>query len=515
MLVALAATGAHAADPVVVELPIDGPVRPSAIDAVGLGVHPRDAHSFRSLATERLVRIFVAESIAFEVISEGAVLNELHEIRSPAGTPAVRFVAGRADVADFRLGDDGAGGALVAIAGNPGSLVGVARRPGIVTVDDVVATVARRVGLDRGDPLRVGSSTDLATLRARLTRDRGVGVGLSTSSVLMAFGLVALGGLARRARNTDLAERLAGAAMLVPFGYLLGLFVPSGSWFIRSIPVLLTPLALLGPKIRLDVAALGAAGLIAVLTIAAALNPSGEPGLSLWGNPFESVRFFGLRNHLEAFLAGSVILWLGMARPRAQISIGVGLAAAVIVGAPWLGANFGGVLTLVFGVALVVLLCRGWRFGVRPVAAALGFAVVAMTLALLSDTGQPISHGGRAVRSAAAEGPGAVVDILQHRARLNWREVTDRDVVGFLGAAIIIAALSMLLVWAVRRLRKDPFSPHGIAVCATAATAVLALISEDSGFMTGGILGLYPAVVWLRAPVPRALLPVTVRRAAP
>lgn len=492
---------ALAADPVIVELPIDGPLTPAATDSVGLGVHPRDPDSFRSLATERLVKAFVELSVPFDVEDDGTVGNELHGVISPAGIPAVRFVVGRAPSAAIRLGADETGGAAVAMAGGSGSLVGVARRPGIVTVDDVVATVLGSVGIDRGDPMTVEAPVSLVSLRARLERDVGVGVGLSATTVVVAFGLLVLAALARARQMFVLSERLAVVALWAPVGYLLGLFIPSGSWFVRSIPVLLTPLAVTLPRVSVKLATAGLAAVIALLTVWAALNPSGEPALSLWGNPFESVRFFGLRNHLEAFIAGGLIMYLAIGRATLRSVAAIGIAAAVLIGAPWLGANFGGVLTLTFGVAIVWLVRRGWRSDARMLAFAALMAVVGMVLALLSDTGTPISHGGRAVRSVSDEGPRAIVDILRNRARLNWQEVTDLRFIGYLGAAIVVASLLFLLVQGMRALRVDGrASTRGLAVFAGTCAALLAVITEDSGFMTGGILALYPAASWLMGP---------------
>src|SRR5206468_11577342 len=133
----------------------------------------------------------------------------------------------------------------------------------------------------------------------------------------------------------------------------------------------------------------------ALLFVVAPLNAGGEPGLSIWGNPLTSWRFFGMQNAQAGTLAAGVVVWGVLAGLGVAALTATAILAAFVIGAPTIGANFVGVLTFTFGAALALLALS--RRTVRPVHVVIAGAVAigAFLLALLADVGSPVSHGGR------------------------------------------------------------------------------------------------------------------------
>lgn len=380
---------------------------------------------------------------------------------------------------------------------------GVARRAGIVTPEDLTATVLEVLGVpvaaDAGRPMVVEPAIDplvrLDALATRLERDVDYAPHLTRVTAGAGIAAVVLGTLAMWLRRRRLAAALVRAGAMVPAGYLGALFINDSRWQVRAVVVLGAFLfglvfatgstrRLCGWILLLSTFA------VAAVTLAAAASPDAEPAMSLWGNPLVSWRFFGLRNHLAAFLAGGYLVGASLlAFPAWLIGLG-GVAVGVVVGAPTLGANFIAVLTLAFGVSLVLLARAAGR--VRPLHLPIAAVVAAgATLAVLvADAGSPASHGGRAVASVRAGGLATAWDIVARRARLNLDLITGLGIIGVAGFVLAALALAWIFVWALRA-EGSPFSLRA-GVAGVAAAALVALVVEDSGFYVGGLMGLYP-----------------------
>jgi hypothetical protein len=284
------------------------------------------------------------------------------------------------------------------------------------------------------------------------------------------------------------------------------MFIPTGRGYPRVAPIVLVFFVGAFARTRdarrfCGIALLATAGVIAALTIAAALRPAGEPALSLWGNPLTSWRFFGLRNHLAAFVTGGTILGAVLVGWNLKRIAAASLGAIAIVGAPKLGANYVGVLTLTFAATLTILFLARKQPKTWHVLAALGASGMTMIFALLSDASAKISHGGRAVGSIRSGGIKIAWDIFYERAVLGYREVASLGVVGYLGFVAVTIGVILLAAWAWRS--PQPVRARA-AVAGCALAAFLALFVEDSGFFTGGILALYPAIGFSLAAAPAA-----------
>lgn len=421
-----------------------------------------------------------------------AVAEDVDAVRALTGAPV--WVLGIGERTPVLVIDDSRQGLLDG---------GIARRRGIMTSYDLSATFLDAVGAPPGAGFvgrRVGVRPDPAPLEevdrlaARLERDDGYGFGLAVATtgtaaagllLALAFGRVAPG----------LAGRALQVAAWAPAGYVGGVFVPDERAEVRALAVAaatLLGLALPPRRARAWISAallLVAAG-VAGLTIAAAARPDGEPALSLWGDPLVSWRFFGLRNHLVAFVASGAILGPALAGASLPVAAGVAVTGAVVAGAPSLGANFVGVLVLGVGAGLAI---AGRRRGPRSwhllLAALIGAA--AFTVALAGDAASPVSHGGQALRRVSQEGVGAAWDIVKHRIELNAEEIRDfAPPAGYAAAAGQALLFFGVLVWSIRRRAEsgsDAVWRAGIAGAAALSLASLAL--EDSGVLVAAIPG--------------------------
>jgi hypothetical protein len=250
---------------------------------------------------------------------------------------------------------------------------------------------------------------------------------------------------------------------------------------------------------------LGGAAILGALTIASALRPNGEPALSFWGDPLISWRFFGVRNHIMAFMCAGALAGASLLEFGNAAFVATAVASGFLVGAPWLGANYIGVTVLAFATTIVMLArmtdtVRWWH--VLPGVLVAAGATIA---ALLSDRSH-VSHGGRAVGAVGAHGIKAAWDIFRARASLDYHEVAHLGVWGYLGFIATAATIAYLIV----RARTSPSADLPWLVRAgvfgVAAAAFVALFIEDSGFYTGGNLLLAPALAYVvaRATRPQA-----------
>ncbi len=388
---------------------------------------------------------------------------------------------------------------------------GIARRLGVATPYDVAFTLLNLHGLDRPPGVAgirlnpyPAPPRSLERLSARLERDAGsdTGVAAATIAVILGGGIVlTIGLLLAGAGRLAMRSARGGAAGVI--GYVASLFVPSGRAEVRAVPIVLAFVAAAAAPLgdpartRRQIGWILAAGSLAIacLTIAAAFLPDGEPALSLWGNPLESWRFFGLRNHLSSMLAlGALGASLLVKDPsRRPLAAGVaGVAAAVVIGAPALGANFVAVPTMVAGAAFSVFVLLRGRPALLGALGAGAAGTLAFGLALLADSASPLSHGGRAVARVRAGGLDALIRFLDIRFRLNIEEI--RGLWGGIAwTALLFAGLVAIFVWAARD--ETLPRPERAVMAGGSLAALAALALEDTGFLAGGIVALLPGLV--------------------
>jgi hypothetical protein len=383
------------------------------------------------------------------------------------------------------------------------------KRPDLVAVTDLAPTILDALGVDVptsmiGQPLRYGAGTvDRGSLdrQNQLVADRDEVYGsLQTTFVwvalviyvvaavvlLLGVGGPALGRLVRFALLATLAWPLATFLVrAVPSLYGLGvgshllvwaiaLALAAGAHRLRSHP--LDPL--------LAIAALTVAVLVADLATGAHLQISSYLGYT----PTVAARFVGIGNAAYGVLAGATILTCALvvarsARPRDAwwLAVAVGVVVVVADGAPWMGSDVGGILSLVPALGLLLLALSGRRVGWRPLVliglAALALLGVAVGFEALRDPSQR-THLGRFFLGGAGEtGFWTTID---RKWAVNVRLLTTST----WSELIPIIGLFTIAVLVVRRgwQRLVPAgSAERAAVLGLAAVAVLGWLTNDSG----------------------------------
>jgi hypothetical protein len=388
---------------------------------------------------------------------------------------------------------------------------GIARRPAIVTPYDLAATILDIVDVEPSDAFvgkaltSAGATNALARLRklaSHLERGAGLGATMGATATVMAIAALAVGLMLRWGGRRKLSARAGQAATFAAAGYMGALFVPSGDGTIRALAIAVGVVAGAAIGARRPGRTVGRitlviVGLFALLVVLAPLRPHGLPGAALWGNPLISWRFFGLQNFEVSFLAASIVIWGVLARLQPVPFAVLCLAATVVIGAPRVGSNFVGVLTIAFGGSLALIALVRRRVELWHAIAAAAIAAAAFVLALLADAGSPVSHGGRAAQRISEGGLSTLVDFVEARLRLNVDLIRGFPAgLGFVFMAAMLAIAGALMVWGARPERPQRAR---IAVWAGAAMALVSLVLEDSGFYAGPIILVTAAAAWMIA----------------
>jgi hypothetical protein len=393
-----------------------------------------------------------------------------------------------------------------------------------------------------------GRPTDDAAAVQRL-RDRDIAAQAINANVTQFYCVLALGELiacgllafAHRSKHRH-GPRLAGAAKLLVLGFAA---LPVASFLANLVPwwrsqhpgvvlwaallawsVLLSVLAATGPWRRRT---FGPAGFLAAVTasvLAADVITGSRLQLSsLWGlSPLDAGRFYGLGNVafaafamtalIAAAWAAATLLIRGRRRAAALTVAAIGVAAVVVDGWPSFGADFGGVLALVPGFALLTAGVGGLRVTFGRTAAVVGAAVAAVAVIAAVDWARPPanrSHLGRFVQQAIDGDIGA---ILRRKLEANIHSFGQRPALGLLVLGVLIVA-TVLIAWPERmRVTKvvdayaaEPALRPCLAACLL--TALVGLTVNDSGVII-------PAIALMTAvPLVAAATAVTVSGSGP
>ena len=202
-------------------------------------------------------------------------------------------------------------------------------------------------------------------------------------------------------------------------------------------------------------------------------------------------RFYGIGNEaMGAIVAcsavGGAALVQQSGKTRASLwALGLWFALiALVIGAPFWGANFGGGITAAFGFAVAYLGIRSRRPRLRHWAAAIApaaaMAILVIALDLLGNV-RTWSHVGDSARLVSAGGVPAALDIAARKAQGSLRVMT---LVPWLGITLAVCAVATWLVLKPpgrlgAALELNPILWAGLA--AGTAGAVAAVIVNDSG----------------------------------
>jgi len=338
------------------------------------------------------------------------------------------------------------------------------RRTALVQLTDVLPTVLGLLGLDQpstaiGSQVRPDGSrpplpgaidelVDADTKAQVASRFTPHFFTVLVVSQLLLYGAAAValrrrwGGTARRARVMQAMRRTALVFAAVPVSTYLANLVP---WWQATHPLsalalsllvallAVTALALLGPWRRQLLGPFGAVAAITGLVLLVDVVTGSTLQLSsLMGySPLVAGRFYGFGNlAFSLFATGMLLAVTAVAdtlvrndQRRAAVAVVVvtGVVAVLVDGWPRWGSDFGGVLALVPGFAVLALLVAGvrvswWRAALIGLAAAATIAVVAYL-----DWRNPTadrSHLGRFVQQVI---DGEATTIVQRKLEANLR----------------------------------------------------------------------------------------------
>lgn len=387
------------------------------------------------------------------------------------------------------------------------------RRLGLVSLTDLAPTILGALGAPvptelPGAVLRYHPAprADLARL-ARLDRDsawrEARWLAVTTVFIVLQVGLWFVTGAALAGRlawmRRSWLRLVALAVAAFPLAALLLRAVPfvpgMGDAGLAVLVVLDLGIAALAARAhRHPLAGLGwvLGATVAVVVLDLATGARLQLGGLLGYAPQTSGRFYGLGNTAFGVLAGATLLAGALhvaraPRPKEAVVATAALFALAVYadGAPGLGADVGGMLTLVPICGLVVVALAGLRLTGRRVAVAglatAGVLAVATAVDLLRPPGAR-THLGRFASHVAGGGDGSLVATLARRV-----DVTLDNVAGSFWTAVtpVIAVLVLGAVLWTRygRTLLPPASPLRAGVVGALAAGLVGTAVNDSGII--------------------------------
>ena len=422
------------------------------------------------------------------------------------------------------------------------------KRLGLVTLTDLAPTVLDSLGRKVpdamiGDALRYHQGTVDTGRLASLDRDGRFRGGIYFPIALMlvvlhgVVYLLAIGLLSRR--------QLGRSEPVLRYGVLLIAGIPLATFLLRAIPFNSPSAAGFLIIVAIDILAVALASrarghplsplawllgcTAALLVFDLATGGRLQVNSVLGYSPITAARFFGIGNSsfavlaATALLAGALHLQYAPRRREALAAVAALLLIVVIVdGAPTLGDDVGGILTLVPVFGLTLIAFSGRRISWRTVVVLVAVTVAVLGAATLIDVLRPPearTHLGRVVTGVESQGSGSFVTTLARKAATNLR-VFQQTVWSWL-VPIIAVFLLYLLIWERRLSRLLPRrSPLRIGVVGALAAGLLGFVVNDSGVIITALVYLYlgPYLMLLaieaERPGPELLEPLASARSA-
>lgn len=409
---------------------------------------------------------------------------------------------------------------------------GSTQRTGIVQLTDLTATLLEvgdgdPAGTD-GRPIRLDTTRRTGTAGTIDNREDLARLGSVVPAIVPWFGGVLVGGqllaygaaalARRRARRAGRRSRWRTAVYAVGLSaacapvvtYLSSLT----SWWTSSVPALalaawgacLTGLVavaahLAGRGRPWGVVAAVAGVTMAVLTVDGILGTPLQYGSLLVAGPAVSGRFYGFNNATFAVYATSAFLLAGaaasalLARGRRALAvaavIGLGAVAVAVDGWPAFGADFGGVLALVPGIAVLAFAVGGRRVTAARVVTAAAIAVAVVVAIAVGDWLRPPTartHLGEfVVRLVEGDAGGIVLRKAQSSLSTLLFPVAGPF-------AVVTFTLAVVAVWRPDRLRLaglarafDRVPLLRPTLASVIVTAVIGCFVNDTGIVIPGM----------------------------
>lgn len=454
----------------------------------------------------RVAAMTQSDALLRELLARVDPARDAVMIFSPMGgpeAPALGLVLVRAP---------GAGGGLLRSA--------TTRRDGYVQLADIAPTIVELFGEEppadiEGRPFRQAGSDRSAGRIAALAgavadarfRDRMIPIVSLTFTALLA--LLTLGAAMRSRLGPGVAAAIRPVALAVP-GAVAGTYLAGWPGRVIGTPVAYAAFVIAtGAVVSAVATAAGrrlpdAAPIVAIGSVVAVITVDVATGAHLQLNTVFGYsvavggRFAGLGNLAFALLSSATLLlailvWRTGRRGVVAAPIILG-AVVVLDGLPMLGADVGGVLSMVPAFGLAYLLLRGRPVGLRQVIAAGGVAVGSVLVFAFVDLARPAGSRTHLAR------------IAEHVVGLRWNPIADSvtrrwqaslgstELAGWaLLALVAVIAGGYLAVLALRRRRaiRTPLVEEGARRAAAVGLAVLAglgLLANDSSFAVPGTM---------------------------
>jgi hypothetical protein len=433
-----------------------------------------------------------------------------------------------------------AGGLTVAAVRSPRMRAGLLRsgttqRAGYVQLMDVAPTVLQILGVHRpatmrGRPFSVSASTESAqAMRASLIDGNDAAafrrviltpVALVFTVLVATLVLAAVVGVVSARRGRPRVLRILPWLALATLGYVAAVYLARllpfhrlgivAFWgFLVAVSVAFAAATWWGSRRRpLDALLTGLAALVALLVVDVVLGSPLQFDSGFGFSPEVAGRFIGYGNVSYAVLASASVLLAGLLAYRVRGRSGAWLAVAVLGlavvadGAPFWGADVGGVLTMVPAFALAVVLLFRLRVRARTLLILAGATLSALTLAAVVDLSRPASnrtHLARLVEQIGGQGSSALTTVLHRKLEMSlatlsssqWRPMVPL-VLGFV--AFLVWGPGRMFAALVERVPQLRAVLAGLAL-----VAVLGFALNDQGIVVPGVmLGvLAPALVLL------------------
>jgi hypothetical protein len=304
------------------------------------------------------------------------------------------------------------------------------QRLGLITLTDIAPTILEQLGIEQPKGM-IGNALGVSTTIGRPSLERlrdlnslaayreriylPLTKGYVIFQTLIYLGTILLfssrGGVGRSA---NWLERIVLGVAAWPLATFVFRMIPS-AWHLGpfgGIVVLLIDCALVWVARRRSIHRLSSLSRIlfatvTVIVVDVCLGARLQQASILGYSPHTAARFTGIGNAAFASLAVCTVLWVGIHvqfaenRKNALMSAAVVCALVFVVdGAPWLGSDVGGILTLapVFGLLLYVL--SGRKLSAKAFLAAASATISVLGIAVLVDLTRPAdsrSHLGRFV----------------------------------------------------------------------------------------------------------------------
>ncbi len=370
----------------------------------------------------------------------------------------------------------------VVSVGAPGFQAGMLRSPttlrsGSVQLMDVGPSVLDLVGIERPDsmrgrPVEASGSGSLAERRASLVdtdaaasfraelRDPLTRGFVALQILLVAGALFVL--IRRSLRGTTILTWFALStvglvsvvylARLVPF-HEIGLAAYFAFLAVTSSALGLAFLLLARRRGAVESLVAGLGTLVAVFVVDVVTGAHLQFNSGFGFSPEVAGRFIGLGNISYAFLAAAAVLLAGLlahlvgGRAGAWAGISVLVVAVVVDGAPFFGADVGGVLTMVPAFSLTAAMLLGRRIRAGAVVALFAVTAVAISVAAVIDSLRPAAqrtHLGRLVEQIGGEGSSAFTSVVVRKLDMNLSTLASSD---WRPIVIVVLGLVAYLAW--------------------------------------------------------------------